>query len=915
MNNYNDVKYNKVKRLIEDLIDNGNSIEKIRSFTIFSDDNPEESFEKLGSVLFGLDINSFALDNWKELVDFMTKEPEKPKGLFNGAINDFEVSHIESSQWKQYKNLLINKNFTTDAINEIECSCKTIVQQLSKNTLETEATKGLVVGNVQSGKTANMVGVISMAADYGFNFFIIFTGIIDSLRRQTQSRIFKDLNLDSKHSWVSLNNPSLRSDDDELNWENIKVGLGSNKKYFTVGLKNKKRMEDLLKWLYSDENKTKQLKVLVIDDEADQASINTKDINQNERTTINNLLLKIVNGYNDNKISAMNYISYTATPFANVLNETEGLFPKDFIISLKAASDYIGPREIFGLQEPESTPRIPIIYSFSDNENIMIDSIHNFKSQRIPNKLKEALTWYIIAASIYRLYGIRKPVSMLIHTSYKIDHHEAIYNVVKSFLFDIKNNQQVFLDYAEGVYDRITLDFTIDDFKLGMEKYSSKDKIKDYPEFKKIKRQIINILDESGNEYLSNIPLDEDGVPKYHNGFHLVMDNSKSESIESDQEIRLIYPSKISNNRAPMFIVIGGNTLSRGLTLEGLVSTYFLRNTKQADTLLQMGRWFGYRKGYELLPRVWMDGLTRDRFQYIAQINEELSEEIEMMNMRGESPKDFGVRVRNSPDNAFLQLTAANKRQSASGIELDFSGIDKQTTIFKDDYEELTHNLNLTIQFIKSLHTPRESVYGENNLVWEGISFNKIKNYLKNFKFSNRAIFFNNIELMIEWFEKNQEQSKNNFPDFNVVLVSKGSSDSNYLFEVNGTQIYPVTRSKKYDVDQTLKVVSIGNLTLSDNILLDIENKVINKTSKKSELLKIRRQSNLGNVPQLAIYIIDKDSKPQKSNKDRRDLEFSQHIVGINIFIPGVTNKRKNLAQYLKIPIRSIDMEENSFEE
>src|SRR5699024_1159134 len=318
--------------------------------------------------------NDLTVEMWKELYHFMEKKEKKVFGLVEGATNDSKISTDLGSQWQQYKEALEAKSLSSSSIDNIEQSSYQMLQQLDKNTLNKEPVKGLVVGSVQSGKTANMIGLMSMAADYGFNFFIIFSGIIDNLRIQTENRMYKDLNLHSNLDWVKLSNPSLKSQDPVTNWRSIHLDNYTNKRYFTVSLKNKSRMDDLIRWLYSDENKLDQLKVLIIDDEADQASINTKKIEDNERTSINNAMLSLVEGVDGKKIRAVNYISYTATPYANALNESGGLFPKDFVVSLPVSEDYIGPKEIFGLYEPEQSPRLDIVRGINDRDfNQIID--------------------------------------------------------------------------------------------------------------------------------------------------------------------------------------------------------------------------------------------------------------------------------------------------------------------------------------------------------------------------------------------------------------------------------------------------------------------------------------------------------------------------------------------------------------
>ena len=238
----------------------------------------------------------------------------------------------------------------------IKKSAFSILQHLSTDTTETGPVKGLVLGNVQSGKTANMAGLMAMAADNGWNYVIVLTGMIENLRLQNQKRLINDLSGNSTVQFEPIENPSLSSQRQISD-----LNLTGNKVYLTVGLKNSTRLKSLVKWLYSDVNRARQLKLLIIDDEADQASVNVKKINDEteedvqERTAVNKAILDLVHGINNVQPKASNYIAYTATPYANVLNEAgkNTLYPSDFIYSLTPSPDYIGPQQLFGTEEPE----------------------------------------------------------------------------------------------------------------------------------------------------------------------------------------------------------------------------------------------------------------------------------------------------------------------------------------------------------------------------------------------------------------------------------------------------------------------------------------------------------------------------------------------------------------------------------
>lgn len=214
---------------------------------------------------------------------------------------------------------------------------------------------------------------------------------------------------------------------------------------------------------------------------------------------------------------------------------------------------------------------------------------------------------------------------------------------------------------------------------------------------------------------------------EYSSGIHLCIDNS-----DANNNSRLIYPN---NNEmpcdAPAFLVIGGNTLSRGLTIEGLISTYFLRPAGCADTLMQMGRWFGYRKGYELIPRIWLSARVRDQFRFISEMDQKLRNEIKFMAEIGLNPADCGPKIMISPSTQFLKIVSDNKMQGAVAATYDFTGHTMETGVFTNDQNMLESNLNLLSTFIESLGNSstdvHENPYAVNNKVWKNIPPQKNK--------------------------------------------------------------------------------------------------------------------------------------------------------------------------------------------
>ncbi len=435
-------------------------------------------------------------DDWLQIVAQQRESEERTEQFLadkrSATIHDEHEENVvtvvpqgEHSSWQTYRRKLKEKNFKNSSIDEIEQTTYRILKRLSLDTTEISPRKGLVIGNVQSGKTANMAALMAMAADWGWNMFIVLSGTIDNLREQTQNRLFGDLHDDAcKIQWISL---------DKLG-ANMRTGhraqdlsFVTNQRYMNVCLKNSTRLKNLIKWLQEDKNSQEKMKILLIDDEADQAGINTAKIDQQTRKAINKLLCALVNGKNENnesidtKYKAMNYIGYTATPYANVLNESsrESLYPRNFITTLQVSNEYFGPQQIFGCDETDEYDGLDIIRDISQDDLAEIEDIHSGISNIIPSSLEDSICWFICCVACNRLWGRKSPVSLLIHTSQKTDHHSHIAESVRSW---INNNcrKNAFIDRCKDVWEKETARFTLSDFSDQYPNYGNDD-IKDYP--------------------------------------------------------------------------------------------------------------------------------------------------------------------------------------------------------------------------------------------------------------------------------------------------------------------------------------------------------------------------------------------------------------------------------------------------
>ena len=837
--------------------------------------------------------------------------------LYSGdEDNSITIPTREDSAWQCYRQKLKDYGFRQDTIDIMEEGTLRILRKLNKDTRELGPVKGMVVGNVQSGKTANMAALMAMAADYGWNMFIVLSGTIENLRLQTQKRLTKDLYSDTcALSWKVIEKPKAieqygcRAMD--YRWKS-----DCPDRHFTVCLKNSKILRHLIGWLRRYPDSMSQMRVLVIDDEADQAGINTNQ-EQNERTAINRLLMDLVNNTNFDpevtvakvKFQAMNYIGYTATPYANVLNECseESLYPRNFIASLPVSDEYFGPQQIYGNNDL-NYDGLDIIRDITDEDIVECEDIHNGDSTILPKSLTDAMCWFICGVACMRYWGHKKPISMLIHTSRNTEHHHNVVSAIQEWFKNHSNDY--IINRCKDLWQEESQRFSKEKFLEQYHNYSDgnksvRDSIKSYPLFNEIESELRRLLNIGVSNILMN---EEEKIHRYTSGIHLCEDNCANKGTENGIVMRLIYPEEENMpTTAPAFIVVGGNTLSRGLTLEGLISTYFLRRTQTADTLMQMCRWFGYRRGYELIPRIWLQERVRDQFEYISNMDQSLREEIKQMAISGKRPQDYAVRLNNSPAANFIRIVAQNKMQEAIPATFDFSGHSTETVTFDNDAKLLRQNLEKTSVFIDSLGSPADfEINNPYNKCWLDVPYAQIQDFIQEFHFSARARVFNDLKPLLEWIEKQTEEG--HLGNWSVVLAGKkDSADAKKWTSDGGVSITMVNRSQKSS-NRPDKTINIGTLksptdSYSDINLSQISNELkaeirSNDNHKISDINRIRAKAGKEDIPLLIIYVIDKDSQTRsEEQKSRQPLHAAEHVVALSINIPGQTIRSNRVSQ------------------
>lgn len=616
----------------------------------------------------------------------------------------------------------------------------------------------------------------------------------------------------------------------------------------------------------------------------------------------------IVNGPKGKQLcGAMNYICYSATPYANFLNDSseDGLYPNNFITTLTPPKSYFGPQEIFGVDEDGLSDGLSIIRNIDSDDESKINKILEETSLDIPNNLKSAICWFLCSVSAFRFKKIKKPFSMLVNISYKTDEHSRISNAINNWISTTKID--AIINDCKKVWDKETNLFSYDTLKQEFPDYEMIDNVEEYPNFNEIKPYLKKLIEQRINYILLN----DDNSFEYSNGIHLCIDNYKNNKINEDNEYkRIIYPEKkqLDAMEAPAFIIIGGNTLSRGLTLEGLVSTYFFRKGRQADSLMQMGRWFGYRFGYELYPRIWMDEITYEQFTFLSKLDYDLRMNLEQYMIQGISPRQAGPLINNTPSVSWLRITARNKQQSVIEADYNFSGVQAQTISFDTNEDIMNNNIDLTKAFLNDIPCAPIKSRSNSSFVWKNVDYKMVYHFLTKFKFCHNNRVFNNIELLLEWLNKKDttELSK-----WNVVLVGVESGNSWKLS--NKVSINKVNRSKKSNIKDYINIgilrtyrdnfedIAFNELKNKEKV---IQAKIKNPDERHSEsFFEFKKSIGFDINPMLVIYIIDKNSKPLNvKNQKRLALNTSQDLVGLYLAIPG-DKKYKDYVSKLTIKL------------
>ena len=659
--------------------------------------------------------------------------------------------------WNRYREYLkYDKHFTTNVIDNIDNVLDQLTDYLGNPNLNHPfQRRGLIIGDVQSGKTSNFIGLMCKASDVGYKLIVVLASTTDKLRTQTQLRVDEGfIGNDSenllKHKYERIGAAnygngkedkrpvcvtSTVNDFNRTIANSMGLQLNQTKESIVFVIKkNVSVLNNLNKWIkglnQADSSGKINQSLLVIDDEADYASINTNSEDK-DPTKTNAKIQELLSAF-----TRASYVGFTATPYANVFIDPETteemteapLFPKDYIYCLDAPSNYIGARNLFG--ENEIDPSIKTITYDENDENCIYNILplkhkKDAKIDKLPNTLKQAIREFFIGNVIRDLRGaLTSHRSMIINISRFVMVHEETRKAVDDYVSSLKRSIVFYSKKDDDSWKKDSNMIAL--YDTYMSDFSPSCENKQFANQHGYKLT-------NWNEIMKNL----------HDSTFSIIVRVVNQQSKDDMNYEK------NKNSGLRVIAIGGISLSRGLTLEGLMVSYFYRSTNTYDTLMQMGRWFGYREGYRDLCKIWMTDDAQECYVSTNRATEELRSLILQYKYSNLTPLDFGIQVRT--DNNML-ITARNKMRSAKQelIECTLNSKVVETKYLLSNKNDLQNNSDVTYDFIQKLINNYEIHYDKEISTAKGfknVRYEEILEYLDNLNISIANIEFENEAL------------------------------------------------------------------------------------------------------------------------------------------------------------------------
>lgn len=656
-------------------------------------------------------------------------------------------AEIDPFYWNRYRQMLIRSGWGPFVVSTLDRTTDELLDLMGNPERDGEwKRRGLVVGDVQSGKTASYAALICKAADAGYRMVVLLTGTLENVRRQTQERLdaafvgldsrdFLTVGQIGRKTPVGVGHLDGRRDGIVFtSWDSdfrkntasaLNISLGAVKEpVLVVSKKNASVISRLAGWLRAkNANHEGRIDVplLLIDDEADNASINTKQ-KPGQVTAINRGIRDILELF-----TRSSYVGFTATPFANIFIDPastsemigDDLFPRDFIHVLEPPGNYVGMNTIFAQADPDESEEdgagddTPILIDIEDTEDWL--PVTHKKDQEVdwlPNSLKNALRSFLLTTAIRDLRaraghlgkggGIHR--SMLINVSRFTNVQNKVAAVVHTELEEIRRAIRLYGALEVGKAAASSLEIA----------------------------SLANIFD-------TRFASSGFGWDKVLQALHTAISPIFVQAVNQSTGAAKLDYSIAKAEPGVRVIAVGGNSLSRGLTLEGLSTSYFLRNSKMYDTLLQMGRWFGYRDGYGDICQLWLTQEAAGWYRHVTEASGELKREFSRMRRRKATPKEFGLRVRCHPDT--LIITARNKMATGVDIvgttqDVSLTGRGIESTRLYSDVTRNKANLDQVNIFVAGLASrhgkPSKSLHG-GAVLWRDVPVGDIASFIDEF--------------------------------------------------------------------------------------------------------------------------------------------------------------------------------------
>lgn len=804
-----------------------------------------------------------------EAITPRTASRDEPIGVGPG-VDVFWADRMSVEQWRHWSAqehyLRFVKEWPGDTVDSIAVESEFILRRIPDPLrAEPSSGKGLVIGYVQSGKTANYTALIARAVDAGYRLIIVLAGIHNALRAQTQKRLDRELGAyvgedeigverpDAGHQWIRLTE---RGDGGDFRSHGSSATmLQGTAPVLLVIKKSCQVLRRLDEWIEGANTEILlNCPTLIIDDEADQASINTgqdravltsgadeeEEVEDDDvsPSTTNRLIRLIVQ-----KLPKTAYVAYTATPFANVLIDStshdrevgDDLYPTDFIHSLPRPDGYTGTTELFG---DVSNDGRDVLRYLEDDE---IARLRPAGSRRrgiswdpeITPSIESAIDEFILGGAVRIQRGDGgEPHTMLVHTTHLTFAHQRLTDVVRIHVEAIQGE----IAYGTGATIRRLREKWEAEYSRALD---------DQHEFFDIEPCI--------NEVISSL---------------LVLElNSASEDAldyEAPGPIRVI--------------AVGGNRLSRGLTLEGLTVSVFLRTTNMCDTLLQMARWYGYHPGYEDLIRIYTTRDIAEWFSELVLVEGDMRDEVERLALSGLTPREQGLCLREHPS---LLLTSRAKSRNAVTVRAGYSGSHPQTIVLPI-HDRTAMDLNVSL--VRELASRLPFDLSEEGLVAREVSPDIVVDFIRSLALSSENRVFNQDSIS-QWIEA--QVSRGRLDEWTIFIPGTEDPSAN-RFEIFGNYLGMPRRSRLRLQD------SIGVLVDPRHEAIDLPGGASAYRNVEGNYETVRMRSARPDTNGLLlIYLIDPASDSNSLSRDRLIAESvlaPDAVIGVALSLPFVSD-------------------------